>query len=166
PTSDTSKDRIQVKRSLYWSSTTGLPVGIYLAGGATNPNRPDRTEAGEMERWFRAQEFADEPDIRLIDQPIDLLGNLKELQRQVGRDTELVLFCEWSRQDWMCFLVDRMFSNAHVVPIKFDGGMNWLSRPRQLLRLPVKVASYYSPTIRQYVWLPLRRRFMKRQARL
>ncbi|OGM01098.1 hypothetical protein A2480_02930 [Candidatus Uhrbacteria bacterium RIFOXYC2_FULL_47_19] len=145
-------------------SSTDRPV-VYLAGGATNPCYSDRTEAGEMLRWAEHNGFGDKFDFRLIDQPSDLQGNLRELQRKSGRNAELIIFCEWARQDYMRFLVDRLFVNARVVPIRFDAGMNWLSRPRQLLRLPVKVAGYYSPTIRELIQLPLRRRFMRRQAR-
>jgi len=138
---------------------------VYLAGGATNPCYPDRTEAGEMLRWAEHNGLCVTIDFYLINRSIDLQGNLLGLLQETGRDIELVLFCEWARQDYMRFLVGRMFSNAKVVPIKFDAGMDWLSRPRQLLRLPVKVAGYYSPTVRRLVQLPLRRRFMRRQAR-
>ncbi|MFH2062606.1 MAG: hypothetical protein ABIJ46_00420, partial [bacterium] len=105
---------VQVRRT--------LPM-VYLAGGATNPLWPDRTEAGEMRQWFRtqAQDVEGALEFRLIDQPLDLRGNLEELRRQLEPDDRVTIFCEYARQDWMRFMAWRMFGQrATVVPIHFD----------------------------------------------
>lgn len=136
---------------------------VYLAGGATNSNFPDRTEAGEMLKWFAARN----PDVsgfRLIDGKLDLRGNLEELRRLVAPAESITFFCEYARQDFFRFLVARLFPGARVRPIKFDGGTphQRLARLRQSLRLPLRLAAWYSPLIRQKIEYPLRLRFIRK----
>lgn len=140
------------------------PAVVYLAGGATNPGLPGKTEADAMRRWFVISRSCG-LDLRLIDRTLDLRGNLEALRREIGPDEPVMVFCEWARQDYARFLARRMFRCAVVYPIRFDGGVRFypLARLRQLAKLPLRVAAWHSPAVRRYVEYPLRLRFIRRQ---
>ena len=145
----------------------GLPQcapTIYLAGGSTNVHFPDRTEAGEMVRWFLAHGLvSSSATFCVVPGALDARGNLELLRNDVGRDAQVTIFCEYARQDLMHFLANRLFRHAVVIPIAFDGGpyKNPLARLRQLARLPLRIAAWYSPWVRRHVEYPLRLRFIR-----
>lgn len=146
------------------------PVRLYLAGGATNPRLPDRTEAGEMERLVRDfLSFGPAPtllEIVRLESAKDLRGNLEAFCAHAGSDVEATVFCEYARQDRMRFYVARLLPRARVHPvILYKGGH---PRPMdRLLQLPenlLHALAWYVPGFKRLVVDPLRRRHMRRNS--
>jgi hypothetical protein len=146
----------------------GEPVEIHLGGGATDVNSPGRTEAGEMARWLATNEFDYDVELLLsqalflpISRTIDARENLEALQERIGRGTQVGIFCEHARQDWMQVLALRLFDDATVFPIDFDAGRSKYARLLHAAKLPMRILGLYSDTVRRRIELPLRRAFIR-----
>ncbi len=146
------------------------PVRLYLAGGATNPLLPGRTEAAAMEQLVREfLSFGPAPpslDIVRLEAATDLRGNLEAFRAHAGVNVEAAVFCEYARQDRVRFYVRRLLPRCRVHPLTFDQDQypRTADRLRQLPETLLHVLAWYVPPLRPLVLTPLRARHMRRDA--
>jgi len=119
---------------------------IYLAGGATNPARPDMTEAQFMADRLRHDYllYRDRFELVLLERGRTLRHNVLQFRRALRENGPALsyLFCEWAHQDHLRCLA-RDIPESQVLPIIFDRGHSrrWMVRLGQLARLTKKVLS-------------------------
>lgn len=151
-----------------WIVKPGDRIVFYLSGGATDPRRPHMTEAREMYQLLR-EFIAMQPKlsdmdiaIEMIDDAIDSRTGLEGLLRRVEPDTDVSIFCEWTRQDLVRIIAWKYFTNAQVLPVAFEG-TNRSNRLKRLPRTLLGSAGLYSELARR-LELRQRRAFIDRVA--
>ena len=136
-------------RILRASLSPGFKTIFILAGGATNPGRPDMSEARYMLDRLTADHgpIIDRFTFRLLEDGRDVETNLCGLRR-ICKEFEfpvVTLYCEWARQDYFRFLAHQLIPNALVEPVIFDRGFDprWDVRLKMLFFLPLRMLTWY-----------------------
>jgi hypothetical protein len=134
----------QVADYLRGMADIGVFPLIVLAGGATNPDVPDMTEAMCMYKYLVADHWDVLPktDLRFI-HGMTLEENFEgftDLLREYGSPIT-TMFCEWPQQDYFRYLASRHVPYATVYPLTFDQEhpAQWSTRLRHIAHLPVRI---------------------------
>ncbi len=133
------------------------PQGIFyepiwvLAGGRTNPNLPEQSEADALLEGLRAiRPVIDDEQVIKIDNTLDSYDNLKELAG-IARTIEpdrFIVFCEHTRRFNVSLLALRWLYpwEFRIIGIDFDSSKN-RSLIRPLTKLPLNAAEIVFPPI-------------------
>ncbi len=142
----------------------------HLAGGATDPSRPNETEAETGARVLRERLHIPERLISAHPQGIDAREVLEHHARNIPTGSPITIFCAWTHQDLVRFHALRLFGErAQVVPLAFptdvqsESAQAWRVRLKRVPRTLLGIAGVYIPLARA-VELLLRRRHMREMA--
>lgn len=144
---------------------------IYVAGGATDPSRPDMTEAETAKDALVNRLGIAETRIHAHPQGLDAREALEALADAIPcDDRHLIVFCAWTHQELVVYHVRRLFGfRAEVIPLSFPADLQsgsiaaWSVR---IMRIPRTLLGILGM---KYVWarrleMRLRRRHMERVA--
>ncbi|MBI4653144.1 hypothetical protein HY750_02720 [Candidatus Kuenenbacteria bacterium] len=140
------------------SSPDGVEITLVLCGDHTNINFPEKSEAGEMKKFFENY-YSKEKRLKMVEiYGIDGRDNLEKFFHWLLGQTEkeeLVFFCEWCRRGQMKFLTKKIFGKKwikiKVIPVDFDQSLRRRLEPlRQFCKYPLTVFAWYFSIIRKY----------------
>lgn len=150
-----------------------VPVRVYFPGGATDPSRPEHTEAG-----YAFEVALDNPEFRpfplsAIKEGLDAREALEHLARHLEYekgDIEIIIFCAWTHQDHVRYLARKIFRNRRkvtIVGLRFPhnislAGSLW-RRLARIPRLALAMGAWHFTAIRNFEWW-LRFRHMRKCA--
>lgn len=143
---------------------------VYLCGGKTNINYPERSGAGEMRRWLeKALKNTTEEAITfvLIDDTLDARQNIEALAKIVIQNNVrlITIFVEYARQDTTRVLARHFLKRFQIVPVQYDFKRNaYWERVKRIPKVLLMWGALRSKSLRA-LEIQLRKHFIERWGR-
>lgn len=138
---------------------------FFVGGGATDPSR--RVTEAYVGMLVLLSLGADVRKVHSVPHGLDAREVLEAIERRVPSDARVRVYCAYTHQDLVKFLVSRIFpwEVVEVVPLPFPATQGRLKgRVLRALRWPrtlLGIAAWHSRALRDFVEIPLRARHMR-----